>query len=102
MESERRKGMAPVPEKLNEVLNDVQLTSLQKLEGFGWTLQFVRRPLFQEVFPVLFHPDNGTLGVMRGDGVLDTEPDIQLSSYKDSDAPDAPHQWDSDPLVSAP
>ena len=35
MESERRKGMAPVPEKLNEVLNDAQLSSLQKLEGFG-------------------------------------------------------------------
>lgn len=80
MERERRKGMAPVPEKLNEVLNDVQLTSLQKLEGFGWNLQFVRRTLFQEVIPVLFHPDNGTLCVMRDDGTLDSQPDIQLRS----------------------
>ena len=92
MEKERRKGMAPIPKKLSEVLNDEQLSSLQKLEGFGWNLQFVRRPLFQEVVPVLFHPDNGTLGVMRDDGTLDTEPDIQLRSYKDSNAPDAPHQ----------
>ena len=92
MESERRKGMAPIPEKLNEVLNDVQLSSLQKLEGFGWNLQFVRRPLFQEVIPVLFHPDNGTLGVMRDDGTLDMEPEIQLRSYGDSHASDAPRQ----------
>ena len=92
MERERRKGMAPVPEKLSEVLNDAQLSSLQKLEGFGWNLQFVRRPLFQEVVPVLFHPDNGTLGVMRDDGTLDMEPDIQLRSHRDSHAPNAPHQ----------
>ena len=92
MEKERRKGMAPIPKKLSEVLNDEQLSSLQKLEGFGWNLQFVRRPLFQEVVPVLFHPDNGTLGVMRDDGTLDMEPDIQLRSYKDSHTSDAPHQ----------
>jgi hypothetical protein len=78
MESERRKGMAPVPEKLNEVLNDAQLSSLQKLEGFGWNLQFVRRPLFQQVIPVMHHPDNGTLCVMRDDGTLDIQPDIQF------------------------
>ena len=92
MERERRKGMTPVPEKLSEVLNDAQMLSLNKLEGFGWNLQFVRRPLFQEVVPVLFHPDNGTLGVMRDDGTLDMEPDIQLRSYKDSHTSDAPHQ----------
>jgi hypothetical protein len=92
MERERRKGMAPIPEKLSEVLNDEQLSSLQKLEGFGWYLQFVRRPLFQEVVPVLFHPDNGMLGVMRDDGTLDMEHDIQLRSYKDTHIADAPHQ----------
>ena len=57
-----------------------QLSSLQKLEGFGWNLQFVRRPLFQQVIPVMLHPDNGTLCVMRDDGTLDSQPDIQLRS----------------------
>ena len=33
--NERRNGVAPVPEDLHEVLNDAQLLSLQKLEGFG-------------------------------------------------------------------
>ena len=76
--NERRKGMAPVPENLNEILKDAQLLSLHKLEGFGWNLEFVRRPLFQEVVPVLCHPDNGALGVMRDDGTLNMQPDIQL------------------------
>lgn len=76
--NERRNGVAPVPEDLHEVLNDAQLLSLQKLEGFGWSLEFVRRPLFQEVVPVLCHQDNGALGVMRDDGTLNIKPDIQL------------------------
>ena len=78
--NERRKGMAPVPDDLHEFLNDAQMLSLQKLEGFGWNLEFVRRPLFQEVVPVLLHPDNGSLGVMRDDGTLDLQADIQLRS----------------------
>ena len=78
MEKERRKGMAPVPEKLSEVLNDAQLLSLNKFEGFGWNLEFVSRPLFQEVVPVLFHPDTKKYGILRDDGTLNSQPDIQV------------------------
>ena len=78
MERERRKGMAPVPEKLYEVLNDAQLLSLNKLEGFGWNLEFIRRPLFQEVIPVLFHPDTNKYGILNDDGTLNAQPEIQV------------------------
>ena len=92
MHKERRGGMAPIPEKLEEVLNDAQLLSLNKLEGFGWSLEFVRRPLFQEVVPVLFHPDTKKYGILSDDGTLNAQPEIQLRSYGDSHTPDAPHQ----------
>lgn len=80
MGGERRKGLAPVPDKLSEFLNDAQLSSLNKLEGFGWNLEFVRRPLFQEVVPVLFHPDAKKYGVLNEDGTLNAQPGIQLRS----------------------
>ena len=80
MERERRKGMAPVPEKLRDVLNDAQMLSLNKLAGFGWSLEFVRRPLFQEVVPVLFHPDTTKYGILGDDGTLNTQPEIQIRS----------------------
>ena len=78
MHKERREGMAPIPEKLDEVLNDAQLLSLNKLEGFGWNLEFVRRPLFQDVVPVLFHPDTKKYGLLRGDGTLNAQPEIRV------------------------
>lgn len=80
MEEERRKGMDPVPHDLDVILNDAQLLSLNKLEGFGWNLMFIRRPLFQEIVPVLFHPDTGIFGTLTDDGTLDTPPDIQVRS----------------------
>lgn len=80
MHKERREGMAPIPEKLEEVLNDAQLLSLNKLEGFGWSLEFFRRPLFQEVVPVLFHPDTKKYGILSDDGTLNGQPEIQVRS----------------------
>ena len=78
MKQEKRKGLAPIPEKLKDVLNDAQMLSLNKLEGFGWNLQFVRRPLFQEVVPVLFHPDTNKYGILNDDGTLNAQPEIQV------------------------
>ena len=78
MKQEKRKGLAPIPEKLEEVLNDAQMLSLNKLEGFGWNLKFVRRPLFQEVVPVLFHPDTNKYGILNDDGTLNAQPEIQV------------------------
>ena len=78
MEKELRKGVSPIPESLKDVLNEAQLLTLRKMEGFGWTLKFVRRPLFQEVIPVLFHPDSSQYGVLEDDGTLNTQTDIKI------------------------
>ena len=54
MENDRRCGKEPVPERLDEVLNEVQLLELHQVEEFGWSLQFIRRSLFQDVIPVVY------------------------------------------------
>ena len=78
MEKEKRKGVNPIPENLKEVLNEAQLLTLSKMEGFGWILKIVRRPLFQEVVSMLFHPDTNKYGVLEDDGTLNLQPDIKI------------------------
>ena len=52
MDTDRRSGKEPVPAHLGDVLNEVQLLELHQVEAFGWSLQFIRRPLFQYAIPV--------------------------------------------------
>ncbi len=78
MGEEKRKGMSPIPENLKEVLNEAQLMMLNKMEGFGWRLEFVRRPLFQGLIPVLFHPDSKQSGVLENDGTLNMQSDSRI------------------------
>jgi hypothetical protein len=78
MEIEKRSEGNQVPESLDGVLNEDQLLTLSKMEGFGWMLAFIRRPLFQDIVPVLLHPDNEILGTLEDDGALNTQPDIEF------------------------
>ena len=78
MGDEKRKGVNPIPENLKEVLNEAQLLTLNKMEGFGWMLEFIRRPLFQGVTPVLFHPDSKQYGVLEDDGTLNMQFDSKI------------------------
>jgi hypothetical protein len=73
MAQEKRIGEAPVPRNLKEVLNEDQLHTLRRMEKFGWILKFIRRPLFQDVLPVLYHPDGNKMGVLEDDGTLNTQ-----------------------------
>ena len=78
MGDEKREGMNPVPENLKKILNEAQLRTLDKMEGFGWRLEFVRRPLFQGITPVLFHPDSKHYGVLEDDGTLNLQSDSEI------------------------
>lgn len=77
MKTERRSEDNQNTESLDKVLNEQQLLALSKMETFGWTLAFVRKPLFQEIVPVLFHPDSHKLGTLDADGVLNVRPKIK-------------------------
>jgi hypothetical protein len=45
---ERRKSEHELISALKRELNDDQRDTLAQLERFGWTLKFVRRPVFQD------------------------------------------------------
>ncbi len=75
---EHRKGDKPIPDNLKQVLNNLQLMALQKAEGFGWKLKFVRRPLFQEVVPVITNPSGDRIGVLESNGEINMQPDTKI------------------------
>ncbi len=78
VDTERRSEEAYFSESLSEVLNQSQLLTLSNLERFGWMLAFIRKPLFQDTVPVLFHPDTRKLGILNGDGGFNTRPNIKF------------------------
>ena len=78
MFKEKRSGKPPVPDNVKGVLNDVQMLALRQLEGFGWQLGFVRRPLFQEPVPVVFDGSRKTFGVIEETGQLNMNAGIVI------------------------
>ena len=78
MNLEKRKGDKPVPDNVRSYSNDAQLTELHRIEGFGWQLKFIRRPLFMEQYVVVANPEGNTLAVLEEDGGLKLDPEIEL------------------------
>ncbi|WP_370979910.1 hypothetical protein [Agaribacterium sp. ZY112] len=76
--SERRKGSAAIPLNLGQFLNDEQRQTLSYLEGFGWSLAFIRRPLFQKPMVIVRNPDSDDFSMLEVDGTLLEQPDIIL------------------------
>lgn len=78
MAEDKRKGDKPIPDNLQEHLNEVQRLALQRIENFGWRIKFVRRPLFQEVVIVIMDSQGDKIGVLEEDGRINLEPDIHI------------------------
>ena len=69
-ERERRQPNRHIPEHLEQFLNTSQSLTLHQIESFGWHIQFVRHPLFQD--PVIFigDVDNEVVGILDEDGTI--------------------------------
>lgn len=68
---DRRLTAGSSPSHLRAQLNEAQLMTLGELERFGWEVQFIRRPLFQEPVAVVVDGDRKHHAVLRPDGELD-------------------------------
>ena len=73
VEKERRAANRSVPEHLDTLLNTLQSLTLNQLRSFGWHIQFVRHPLFQD--PVIFIGDasNHVVGILQEDGTVSND-----------------------------
>ncbi|GAB3750720.1 hypothetical protein [Lysobacter olei] len=75
---ERRRTASAPASLLRTQLNEAQLLTLSELERFGWEIQFVRRPLFQDPVPVLVDGDRRSHAVLTPEGDLDESPRFNI------------------------
>ena len=75
---ERRTGQVAIPDDMIDELNELQHQTLARLEGFGWSVGFVRRPLFQDRVVMLFDPSGKEHAVLKEDGSIDRTSDIPV------------------------
>lgn len=73
---EKRKGAKPIPNDIHNYLNEAQHSVLNTIEEFGWSLKFIRRPLFQDPVVVVMNVVSSAFGILEADGRFNTEPDI--------------------------
>lgn len=75
MSKERRNGKPPVPDNIRSLLSIEQKKALAELEGFGWVIDYVRRPLFQQPRVIMRDPKSGKVTMIMEDGTVDYSPD---------------------------
>ena len=80
----KRDKQPPIPENLSEYLNDAQLRTINKMEGFGWKLFFIRRPLFQEVITIMQSPDGSDTALIETDGNFIQAHDVYIRPAADA------------------
>jgi len=75
---DKRYTEVPVPDNLDDYLNEAQLRTLRKVEDFGWQLAFIRRPLFQDIVPVVVSDDGTKHGVLEEDGNINMQHELMI------------------------
>lgn len=75
---ERRRRDPLDPAALRAGLTAPQVEALATLEQFGWTLRFVRRPMFMDPVPVAFDRQGGKWVVIEADGRLNENPGFKI------------------------
>ena len=78
MDKDKRKGEKPIPDNLESLLNEAQLKALRGIRHFGWSLIFVRRPMFQDPVPVVVNADGDKYGVLEKDGKVNMQTGLDL------------------------
>ncbi|HEY2344552.1 MAG TPA: hypothetical protein VGH80_01565 [Xanthomonadaceae bacterium] len=76
--NEKRHAIRESCYSLKRELNDDQRMTLAEIEGFGWELKFIRRPMFMDSVPVVFEPGRGHFAIIEPDGTLNERPAIEI------------------------
>ena len=66
--AERRGQQAAIPDQLEKLLSFEQSVTLTAKNQFGWTLAFVRRPLFQDIDVIIQNPERTEFMRIEEDG----------------------------------
>ncbi|MCI0508097.1 MAG: hypothetical protein L0Z73_18610 [Gammaproteobacteria bacterium] len=78
MDFEKRMGMAPIPANYQKLLTASQMVALRSIEGYGWSLHFIRREGLAVPVPVIKGADGVAIGMIDEDGNIKMNPDISI------------------------
>src|SRR5690606_11837449 len=79
VEADRRSDSSPADAAaLRRGLTQRQLATLDTMSQFGWTLRFVRRPMFLPPIPVAFDRNRQRYVVIEPDGSVDEDPGLTI------------------------
>ena len=76
-EGERQKA-PPIPEDVQSLLNEAQLTAYETLQSIGWTLSFVRRIDVDPPVCVFKNEKTGDYASIEDNGDVTINPDIDI------------------------
>ena len=78
MNTDKRFGLPPIPADYENLLTASQMVALRSIEGYGWSLHFVRREGLEIPIPVIKGADGVAIGMIDEDGNLNMNPDINI------------------------
>jgi hypothetical protein len=74
-----RRGLhKAVPINLAAFLNEPQMLALHSLESFGWSLWFVRRPMFMSPLVVVANGEFTQHAILEEDGSVNLKPQFHF------------------------
>ena len=68
---DRRLGNSAVPSDLYHYLNADQVRAYKTMQGNGWHMYFIRRPLFQIPTAVMINDEGTNIAMIEQNGYLD-------------------------------
>lgn len=78
MDTNKRMGIPPIPPDYENLLTASQMVALRSIEGYGWSLHFVRREGLETPIPVIKGADGVAIGMIDEDGNLKLNPHINI------------------------
>jgi len=75
---ERRVGLDAIPKDIESRMTKLQRNTLAKLRGIEWSIQFVRRPLYEDQVIVLIDSSGEQHAVLQEDGSIIGNPRISV------------------------
>ena len=84
MNGEKRKSNTPIPDKLEELLNEAQRQALPGLKFTGWEPCFLRnKNQFLEPDVVMRNTYDNRLGILEFDGSIRIDDDVKVRNEDD-------------------
>ena len=66
--NEKRVKQPPIPLNKSDILTTLQKATIQRLEGFGWELMFIRRSNPRDIITVMHLPFSNETALIEKDG----------------------------------